>query len=181
MISGRWDWGPLNPATVRDIVTTSEVKAVKIPRREDDVMKKRLFVFSTVMAITALSALPVAADPPNMVVEVIPGEWVVDNPCTEAYGPILFEGTVTRREIVQGQRRITAISHEITDPSPWSGRGTDTGVELDQGETVLAQIMVSNSETDQKFRFFARGHFNANTGDWNTGDSPLFGSACVRP
>lgn len=166
---------------LRTITRSAFLVASKVHRTGEDLMR-RTVVLLAVVGLTLSSAGPVTAEPPDVTVSVFPQEWEVDNPCTDEEDPLVLAGTTTLREIIRDEvRRITAVSHQIDSPALWSGQGTDTGVELTQGEVVFFQITVTNSETSQKFRFFARGHFNSNTGEWNTGDFPLFGQHCIRP
>ena len=154
-------------------------------------------VCGMVMALV-VAVVPAGADSPVMLVHEYEQNWEdyqIDNPCTvDELDPIAFEGTATLREILFGDdidpvtgegeydRRITAVSYEIAGPDSWSGKGTDTGVELASGQEgvlVLTQFVVTNSDSGQKFRFVIRVNNDPNTGlPMNEG---VFGSTCVIP
>lgn len=135
---------------------------------------RKLGILGAALAATLVIAMPVAAEPPEMNVsvyeEVLPPIGPVDNPCTAEIDEIVFTSTTTNREILfPDGRRVTAVSYEIHSPDPWTGTGTDTGVEQPQGDTVSHRWLVTNSDTGQKFKFTIRGHYNANTDTWTGG------------
>ena len=70
------------------------------------------------------------------------------------------------------------VQMTVEGEGAWYGSGVDTGVELSQGENVQHRLMVTNSDTGDKFRFTIQGHFNAITGEWNF--DPAEEVECVR-
>jgi len=143
------------------------------------VMLKRSVILGALVALTVLAAAPAAANMPEVSTHV--EEWRLDNPCTETDDEVVITGTSTLREHLHANGRFTQVQTTITGDGAWTGHGLDTGVELAQGETVSHRWMATNSETGQKIQFTIRGHFNENTGEWNTGGGPLFNARCVRP
>ena len=143
-------------------------------------MIKKFLVLSAVMTVTFALAIPAVADQPT--VEVFPPEvlWTVENPCSESFEVVNIVVTTTLKEHLHLSGRVTVVDMTVTGEGGWVGHGTDTGVELNQGETVFHKLIVSHSETGQKFQLTVRGHFNNNTGEWNVGDGPVFTVTCVK-
>ena len=142
-------------------------------------MKQMSLVGLAMLLVFALATPAIAEPPVRNVVTDVTASWELNNPCTESGDDLILEGWTVLREIHRdGLRTITTVQMGITGPEPWSGHGRDTGAELMTGETVSYKLMITNSDTGQKAKYFLRGHFNSHTGEWNPGY--LYAERCVR-
>jgi hypothetical protein len=142
---------------------------------------RRFTILVTVLITVLVVAIPASAAPPEMNVSTYEEEFgPIDNPCTPGFDEILLMGTTTNREILfPNGRRVTAISYDIHSPAPWSGGGTDTGVEQSTGETASHKWIVTNAETGEKIKVMLQLHHNANTDETNPG-AKNFIATCIK-
>jgi hypothetical protein len=140
-------------------------------------MRRRLIV-TLVMGLVAALAAPAGANEPN--VEEFPAEvlWTVANPCAVEFEEVNLVVASTLSEHLHRSGRITVVRMAVEGEGAWYGSGIDTGVQLAEGENVQHRLVVSNSETGDKFRLTIQGHFNALTGEWNF--EPAQEVECVR-
>ena len=146
---------------------------LQAPRRTPLLCLAAAAALVAVVMLTVGVAIPVSAapEPPEMNVWTYYEEFgPIDNPCTPEADEILFSGTTTNREILfPNGRRVTAVNYDIDSPAPWSGGGTDTGVEQSTGDLVSHKWIVTNAETGEKIKVMFQVHHNANTGTENPG------------